>query len=146
MPAKPRKTSPRRVIVAAIALAMPVAAAHAATPINGQWYTLEEKAIVTIEPCGKAVCGHISKILKSRPDGRGVDYNNPNPAQRNRKILGLPVLLNFTDNGRDWRGRIYSPEEGKEYRSILKRLPDGNLQVQGCILLFCQTQVWHPVK
>ncbi|MFA5988334.1 MAG: DUF2147 domain-containing protein [Sphingomonas sp.] len=135
----------------AIALALLGAAlwsapAHAATPITGQWLTLEEKAIVTIAPCGKLVCGHISKILKPRPDNRGVDYNNPNPALRTRPVVGLPVLLNFSDSGKDWRGRVYSPEEGREYRSILARLPDGTLQVKGCIAFFCQTQVWKPAR
>ncbi len=136
-----------RPMIAAFAVASAVpAAAHAASPIMGQWLTLDDKAIVTISPCGKYMCGNISKILKPRPDGRGVDYNNPNPALRDRKVLGLPVLLNFADTGKDWRGKIYSPEEGKEYRSILTRLPNGNLQVQGCILFFCQKQVWHPVR
>lgn len=136
----------RLMILAVAAVGTLSTAAHAATPVMGQWLTVEDKAIVTISQCGKGVCGVISKILKPRPDGRGVDYNNPDPAQRSRKILGLPVLLNFADTGKDWRGKIYSPEEGKEYRSIVKRLPDGNLQVQGCILFFCQTQVWHPVR
>ena len=122
------------------------AAAHAAEPITGQWLTKEGKAIVAIEPCGKQLCGRITKVIKPNPEGHGVDERNPNPALRNRPIVGLPVLSGFSDAGRDWRGRIYDPEAGKEYRSIVKKLPDGTLQVQGCIAFFCQSQTWKPAK
>lgn len=135
----------RSITAVATLLLMPVTA-HAAEPITGQWLTKEGKAIVTVAPCGAGVCGRITKVLKPNPEGHGVDERNPNPALRNRPIVGLPILSNFVDGGRDWRGRIYDPEAGKEYRSILKKLPDGNLQVQGCIAFFCQTQLWRPVR
>lgn len=135
----------RSIAAVATLLLMPVTA-HAAEPITGQWLTKEGKAIVTVAPCGAGVCGRITKVLKPNPEGHGVDERNPNPALRNRPIVGLPILSNFVDGGKDWRGRIYDPEAGKEYRSILKKLPDGNLQVQGCIAFFCQTQLWRPVR
>ena len=135
----------RSIAAVATLLLMPVTA-HAAEPITGQWLTKEGKAIVTVAPCAAGVCGRITKVLKPNPEGHGVDERNPNPALRNRPIVGLPILSNFVDGGRDWRGRIYDPEAGKEYRSILKKLPDGNLQVQGCIAFFCQTQLWRPVR
>ncbi|MBA4049336.1 MAG: DUF2147 domain-containing protein [Sphingomonas sp.] len=132
--------------IAAVTLLLMPATAHAAEPITGQWLTKEGKAIVTVAPCGQGVCGRITKVIKPNPEGHGVDERNPNPALRNRPIVGLPILSNFADNGRDWRGRIYDPEAGKEYRSILKKLPDGTLQVQGCIAFLCQTQLWRPVR
>lgn len=135
-----------RPIVAALALLAMPAAAHAATPVTGQWLTVEGKGIVTISECGKGVCGRISKVLKPNPNGRTVDARNPDPAKRDRPIEGLQILAGFSDAGKDWRGTIYSPEAGKEYKSILKRQPDGTLQVKGCIAFFCQTQVWRPVK
>lgn len=122
------------------------AAAHAATPITGQWLTVEGKGIVTIADCGKGVCGRITKVLKPNPKGPTVDARNPDPAKRTRPIEGLQILANFTDSGSDWRGTIYSPEAGKEYKSYLKRQADGTLQVKGCIAFFCQTQVWKPIK
>ena len=122
------------------------AAAHAATPITGQWLTVDDKAIVTIADCGKGVCGRITKVLKRNPNGPTIDSRNPDPAKRSRPIEGLQILANFTDGGSDWRGTIYSPEAGKEYKSYLKRQSDGTLQVKGCIAFFCQTQVWKPAK
>lgn len=135
----------RSIAAVAALLLMPVTA-HAAEPITGQWLTKEGKAIVTVAPCGAGICGRITKVLKPNPEGHGVDERNPNPALRNRPIVGLQILSNFADGGKDWRGRIYDPEAGKEYRSILKKLPDGNLQVQGCIAFLCQTQLWRPVR
>lgn len=132
--------------LAPIALILTSAAAHAAQPVTGQWLTVGDKAIVTISECGKGVCGRITKVLKPNPQGHGVDERNPNPALRSRKIEGLQILANFTDGGDSWRGTIYSPEAGKEYKSYLKRQADGSLQVKGCIAFFCQTQVWKPVK
>ncbi len=135
-----------RRMLAALPLLFSPAIVHAATPIAGQWLTLEDKAVVTITECGKGMCGRISKVLKPRPDGPTVDSKNPNPALRNRPIEGLTILANFADSGGDWRGTIYNPEEGKQYRSIMKRQADGTLQVKGCILFFCQTQVWRPAR
>ena len=53
------------------------------------------------------------------------------------------MLSGFTDQGKDWRGRIYDPRSGRSYKSILSREADGTLKVQGCIAFFCKTQVWR---
>ena len=130
----------------ALLAALP-AAAHAAEPITGQWVTKEGKAIVTIAPCGGGVlCGKVSKALKPFTEGNGLDIRNPDPALRTRPIVGLTILSGFKDTGRDWRGRIYNPEEGRDYRSILRRLPDGSLEVKGCWGIFCQTQNWKAAR
>lgn len=121
-------------------------AASAAEPITGRWLTDDGKAIVTIAPCGSAICGHITRILAPTPKGPPVDEYNPDPRLRKRPILGLAVLTGFVDKGADWRGRIYSPEEGKWYKSILRRNPDGSLKAQGCILFFCKTQRWKAAR
>ena len=120
-------------------------AAQAAQPIGGRWITDDGKAIVTIAQCGKVVCGHITKILAPTPKGPPVDERNPDPALRKRPILGLEVLSGFTDQGKDWRGRIYDPEAGKWYKSIVKPEP-GGLNAKGCILFFCKTQHWKPAR
>ena len=116
--------------------------ALAAEPVTGRWITDDGKALVTIGHCGNTVCGEIARILAPTPDGPPVDANNPDPNLRKRPILGLRVLSGFTDSGDDWRGQIYSPEEGKSYRSILRRSDGNTIKVKGCILFFCKTQTW----
>ncbi len=118
----------------------------AATPIAGRWITEEKTAIVTVGPCGAAICGRLTTLLKQPPSGPPVDSNNPDPKLRQRPLEGLVILSGFTDKGDDWRGRIYDPRSGKTYKSILKRDADGTLKVQGCIAFFCRTQRWSPVR
>ena len=130
------------------------APAVAAQPIDGSWLTQDRKAVVTIGPCGAGPaaagaaqrCGRISRILAPTPNGPPRDERNPNKALRSRPVLGLAVLSGFTDRGNDWRGRIYSPEEGKSYRSMLRLKPDGTLGVRGCVAIFCQSQTWQKAR
>ena len=72
-------------LLASALFALP-AAAHAAEPITGQWFTKDARAIVTIAPCGSKVCGRITQALKRKPGETGLDAKNPNPALRSRKI------------------------------------------------------------
>lgn len=130
----------KKLLLAALLLPSPV---FAAAPIAGAWRTQDGKAVVTIGACGAAQCGHVSQILKPEGPGPAVDRFNPDPKLRTRPILGMPILTGFTDNGNDWRGQIYDPEGGKTYKSIVSRLPDGRLKVQGCILFICRTLYWE---
>jgi uncharacterized protein (DUF2147 family) len=117
--------------------------ALAAAPIAGNWITEEKDAVVAVGKCGQSLCGKISRFLKPPPEGAGQrDVNNPDPAKRSRRILGLPVLTSFSEDGEVWRGRIYDAKSGKDYRSVVRRLSSGKLEVKGCLGPFCQTQVW----
>ena len=120
--------------------------AQAAQPITGRWATVEGKAIVQIGPCGKALCGRIEKIVKPTPGRPQTDIKNPDPALRGKPLAGLALLTGFADAGDVWKGSIYDPESGKTYNSKVSRNSDGTLKVQGCILMFCRTQTWTPVR
>ena len=130
-------------VLAALCGGLFATTAFAAPPITGRWITSDGKAIVDIRQCGKVVCGHIVKILAPTPDGPPIDERNPDARLRQRPVLGLEVLSSFTDRGKDWRGRIYDPEAGKWYKSIVAREP-GGLNAQGCILFICRAQHWKP--
>lgn len=122
------------------------APAWAATPIAGRYLTDDGAGIVQVGPCGGATCGRLVQILKSQPGAPTVDVNNRDPALRDRPIRGIAILSGFADRGADWRGTIYDPRNGKSYKSIVRRNPDGSLNVQGCIAFFCQTQRWTPAR
>lgn len=121
-------------------------AADAATPITGRWLTEDGKAVIAIAPCpggrGPSLCGRVERVLKAPPGASGRDSNNPDPALRSRPMVGVPILSAFADAGGDWRGRIYNPEDGRSYKSIVTRERDGSLKVKGCIAFFCKTQRW----
>ena len=117
--------------------------AHAADPINGRWVTEDKDAVVSIAECGASTCGRIAKFLVTPPEGADQrDIYNPDKTKRNRRLLGLPILTSFKQDGDLWRGRIYDPNNGKSYRSILRRKSANVLEVKGCIGPFCQTQIW----
>ena len=125
---------------AAMALAAP---ASAADPITGRWITEDRDAVITIAPCGANFCGKISKFLVAPPQGVNQrDVNNPDKSKRSRKLLGTPVLTSFSEDGDLWRGRIYDPKSGKDYRSVIRRTSASKLEVKGCLGPFCQTQNW----
>jgi len=125
---------------AAMALAAP---ASAADPITGRWITEDRDAVITIAPCGANLCGKISKFLVAPPQGVNQrDVNNPDKSKRSRKLLGTPVLTSFSEDGDLWRGRIYDPKSGKDYRSVIRRTSASKLEDKGCLGPFCQTQNW----
>lgn len=130
-------------MAASMALAAP---ALAADPITGRWYTKDKRALVTIAPCGAALCGKISRLLEPTKSGVTTDVNNPDPALKKRKLVGLPILSDFVADGNKWRGKIYDPNTGKTYRSIVTAASGGKLNVEGCVAMFCQTQIWQQAK
>lgn len=131
-------------LAAGLAVTVPL---HAAEPVTGRWVTAEKDGVVLIAPCGKALCGTLDKFLVPPPGGADQrDINNPDPAQRKRRLLGLPILSGFTAEDDAWRGKIYDPKSGKTYRSIIRRKGPNVLEVKGCVGPFCQTQVWRKVS
>ena len=131
--------------LALLAAAVP-ATAFAATPIAGRYVTEDGAGIVTIGQCGGATCGKLTTILKKRPGAADTDVNNSDASLRNRPVLGMPILSEFQDAGKDWRGKIYDPRNGKTYKSIVAKNADGTLAVKGCIAFFCKSQTWRPAK
>ena len=131
-----------RIALAALALlaAGPLAAAD---PVAGSWVTASRDGVVQIGACGASLCGRIARFLVVPPQGADQrDVHNPDARLRSRKLLGLPILTGFSEDGGVWRGTIYDPKAGKSYRSVIRRLDAKRLEVKGCIGPFCQTQVW----
>jgi len=131
--------------LAAMAGLMAISApALAAEPIEGRWITQDRDAIVEIGDCGETTCGRIARFLIDPPDGLDQrDIYNPNESLRTRRLLGLAILSGFREEDDLWRGRIYDPNTGKSYRSVLRRKDANTLEVKGCIGPFCQTQIWR---
>ncbi len=120
--------------------------AHAAQPVDGRWVTDDGKALVRIGRCGKSLCGKIVRILAKTPTDNPTDIHNPDPKLRGRPVKGLTVLSGFHEDGDSWRGKIYDPEHGKTYRSVMTRGSANTIKVKGCIVFFCKTQTWTRAK
>jgi uncharacterized protein (DUF2147 family) len=141
------KTSALRAIVPLFLSFLPGTAMAAPPSIQGLWLTDDHKGVVQIAPCGRRMCGRIARVLDRGPQAPDHDVNNPDPALRGRKIVGLPILTGFEAGGNLWKGgRAYDPKSGKSYRSTMQLQPDGRLKVSGCILFICQSMLWTRVR
>jgi uncharacterized protein (DUF2147 family) len=124
------------------------AAAVSPSAIFGRWHTPGDKAVVEIAPCGKQVCGTIISAAPLPATGQPPrDSRNPDPALRNRPMAGIRILSGFSQAGDRWKGgTIYNPTNGKTYTSELTFAASGQLKVSGCVMIFCQTQLWRRAK
>ena len=139
-----------------ILLAWPAVAIASPTPV-GLWETPEGKggkAHVQIDPCAGKLCGRIVWLeLPNDKEGRPrTDRRNTNAVQRDRPILGMPLLSDFVPDpertDRWVEGRIYNPEDGEIYRCTMTLAADGTLEVRGYVgmPLLGKSQVWRRVK
>lgn len=149
-------------LYAALAAVLLLAAlpARAEPQVTGTWLTESGKGKVRIAPCVKLagmsgvpaqqLCGAIVWLAEPLNDAGQpkTDGNNPDEALRQRPILGLPILTGFEpgDEAGVWDGgRIYNPEDGETYKSVINLKDDGaKLEVRGYVGLpmFGQSQVW----
>lgn len=135
----------------AAALAAAATAAQASSPVQGDWLTQSGSAKVHVAPCGDRLCGAVVWLRNPLDKATGkpqIDANNPDPALRNRPIVGLQLIrgLKPAPGGRWTGGSIYDPQTGKTYDSRLSLNPDGTLKVEGCVSIICQAQTWKPAS
>jgi uncharacterized protein (DUF2147 family) len=134
-----------RILTFLAAILLTASTSFAATPgdVLGLWKTDGGDSQLELFKCGDKICGKIVwlKVPKyiDRNDGpvgkTKVDRKNPNPALRNRPILGLQVMSGFTAQGDNrWgKGTSYNPESGKSYKSKLLLASPQRLELRGYI-------------
>src|SRR5262245_61235382 len=104
-----------KAVVLAVLIVVGSAGIAFADDPSGTWAMDNGKVTVRVSPCGKNYCGRIVALAKPF-DKRGrprVDEDNPNPALRNRPVVGLRIFDNMKPAGTNqWEGQIYVPEDG----------------------------------
>lgn len=133
----------KRCCVAVILFACLVSPAIAAGP-TGEWLVANGSARVRIEPCADALWGVIAWAKDP-----SKDENNPDPAKRDRSIIGLPILLKMEKvEANRWDGKVYNAENGKTYTSRISVVKDNVLRIEGCVFggLFCGGENWTRVS
>ena len=118
--------SSRIALIMALTLLPPVAAL--AGPA-GKWRVGDGTAVINIHNCGAGLCGSINSI----PDRNAKDENNPNPAQRSRALLGLPILSLQKSGDNLWSGTIYNAEDGQNYSARLTQKSETVVTLEGCV-------------
>jgi uncharacterized protein (DUF2147 family) len=116
---------------------------------KGLWLA-QDVARVRVGPCGGALCATIA-APKSQVDpetGRPwTDKNNPDPAQRGRPLVGVPVLYGLVLDGPGrWSGRLYNVDNGNSYAGHLLELGPTTIRVEGCAIGICGGQNMTRIK
>ncbi len=131
-------TSYLKSIVPALVLAVGFGAAAEAGSPQGTWRTAPDNkgqtAYVVSKPCGKGLCGTISKVMD--PSGRVIAH--PNTGQR--------VFWDMRPSkGGAYEGRAFVPAHNRDYAATM-RVYGQEMQVRGCLGPVCQSQIWQRVK
>lgn len=137
-------------IVAALAILaalLGAPAAHAqAGAATGVWVTQAGDARVRVSKCGGGLCGVIVGLRDPINPATGkpqVDDKNPNPALRNRPMVGLPLFSGMQPTGPNrWSGQIYNADDGSTYVSHVSLAAPDTLKVEGCMGALCGGENW----
>jgi uncharacterized protein (DUF2147 family) len=140
-------------------LAATPAGAQSLTPIAiqsptlaGVWLHPNQRIGVEIAGCGEHMCGKL--VWLKRPDdaqGRPLaDWKNKDPALRARPLLGLTILSGLRRAGeRTWAdGKIYNPDDGADYQTLMSIRRDGSLRVRAYVgvPVIGKTVIWTRVR
>ncbi len=133
----------RRFMAAGLMCAISASAALAeAPPPTGQWRVQDGTAAIRVVNCAGALWGVIAGTIGGASN-TDTDKNNPDPALRNRPIVGLPILIDMRPSQGRWTGRVYNAENGKTYDANIGLVSGNVLHIEGCVLGFlCGGENW----
>jgi uncharacterized protein (DUF2147 family) len=111
----------------------------AASPV-GLWRA-KDGAQIRVAACGKALCGFIATTnprLDPHTGRAPVDRHNPDPARRNRPLVGLQILFGMAPSAAgEWSGQLYNDDDGRTYRGKIKELGPKAIRIEGCAGALC---------
>lgn len=104
--------------------------------ICGKWMSAEKNLTVLVYKSGDQFKAKIIWFRDdpSLPMGEWRDKNNPDPALRSRKILGMEILrdIKYDADGNSWEGgMIYDAKHGREWNASAYINKEGLLKVKG---------------
>ncbi len=89
--------------------------ASASTPIEGLYWTDDREGIIELYRQGDELRGRIR--WRASPS---LDHKNPDPALRQRSMVGVTFLTGFTQARDQWRGgSVYAADNGRTYQGKL---------------------------
>ena len=119
--------------------------------ILGKWINSSGEGQIEIYKKGEKYFGKLVWI-KEPNDEKGkpkTDIKNPTQSLRNKPILGLEILKDFSFDTDNWNdGSIYDPKTGKTYSCTLTIKKNGELNMRGYIgiSLIGRSESWKRVK
>jgi uncharacterized protein (DUF2147 family) len=132
-----------------IVLTVTVASAQQyADAITGKWKSEDKKTVVEIYRQGDVFYGKI--VWQANPnDANGnprKDTENPDPAKRNRPMMGLVVLYDLVYKDGFWQdGEIYNAQNGETYDAEVWLEGNDKLRLKIRWYFMHETQTWTRV-
>ncbi|WP_214071669.1 DUF2147 domain-containing protein [Mucilaginibacter sp. dw_454] len=105
--------------------------------ICGKWISSNKNLIVQVYKAGNGYRGRMvwfKNTDNSKAMDEWTDKHNPDPALRNRKLIGMDILrdMEYDRGSHSWEnGKIYEAQTGHEYNASAKLDKDGTLKVTG---------------
>lgn len=113
--------------------------------IEGRWLSGDKTGWIEIRLIDGKPVGIAAGATDPADAGR-VDTLNPDPALRDRSLLGITILHGFDYAGEHvWKGgTIYDPNSGNTYKSTMTLVDRNTLKVRGYIgvSLFGRSDTW----
>ena len=102
--------------------------------IEGLWKNPIGSAIISVAPCGNALCGKV--VWASERGQREV-------AKTTSNVVGTTVLTDVKPKGKGWTGKLFIPDDNIHVSAKLQLLSASELKLTGCAMaLFCRSQIW----
>ncbi len=134
------------IIALAALLGATTAQAHGVGEPAGIWQTQAGDARVKVSKCGGGLCGVIVSVRDKIDPATGkpaVDDKNPNPALKNRPMVGLTLFSGMRQVAANkWSGTIYNADDGGSYASNVSVAGPDQLRVEGCVGAICGGETW----
>jgi uncharacterized protein (DUF2147 family) len=116
-----------------------------AQDVYGTWRHPDNGSLIQIYPCDSAICAKVVSV----DDPNRKDVNNPDPALRDRPIVGIVIWRHARETARlQWSGSSYSPLDGATHYGTLHLTGDTTLVVASCNLsvMPCFERTWTKVS
>ena len=123
-----------------IALILAAAVQAPAPPsIEGTWRSPGGNSIITIAPCGNALCGTVAWASeKAKKDA----------AKTTSQLVGTQLLTDLQQDKKSrWHGKLFIPDMNMRVTAKIQRASDDKLKVSGCAAgkSLCKSQLWTRV-
>ena len=125
---------------------------YAADPpdISGRWLSGDGDGWIDVTMTGDGLSGVIAGSPNPSDDRADTDEKNPDPALRDRPLIGLELFSGFEYKGKGkWKdGTIYDPNTGNTYKCIITHVDADTLKVRGFIgvAMLGRTEEWTRVR
>jgi uncharacterized protein (DUF2147 family) len=107
---------------------------------SGVWRE-KDGGTIRVYRCGGAMCASILSVNPPLDPATGkpqTDKNNSDASKRNRRLVGIPVLLGMKQDGPGrWSGRLYDADRGEIFPGHLVEVDRNTIRIEGCAMGIC---------